>query len=242
MFLRIYGFVASCIFLAASGCSTTAPLTSNSELTVTGASELPPPDGFGADSDGIYRIGAFDKLRIDVVGLEDLSIEEAQVDAGGRIYAPLAGVIDAGGKTTEEVARLIEERLRGSHIRNPRVAVNVHETLSQNLTVDGQVTEPGVYPVAPKMTLVSAIARAKGVTEFARLQDVVVFRDVGGRRMAALYNLAAIRRGIYPDPPVYANDTIVVGDSPARRLFRDILQGSSLLAAPLIAVLNTTTQ
>jgi polysaccharide export outer membrane protein len=56
--------------------------------------------------------------------------------------------------------------------------------------------------------------------------------------MAGLYNLDAIRRGAYDDPPVYANDVIVVGDSPQRRLFRDFVSLSPLLAGPLIAILQ----
>ena len=56
--------------------------------------------------------------------------------------------------------------------------------------------------------------------------------------MAGLYNIAAIRRGAYDDPAVYANDVIIVGDSPQRRLFRDLVALSPVLAAQLIAVLQ----
>ncbi|WP_196782026.1 hypothetical protein, partial [Salmonella enterica] len=73
------------------------------------------------------------------------------------------------------------------------------------------------------MTLMRAVATAKGTTEFAKLDDVVIFRTVNGQKMAALYNLKAIRQGAYDDPEVFANDVVVVGDSPARRLFKDIL-------------------
>jgi polysaccharide export outer membrane protein len=109
------------------------------------------------------------------------------------------------------------------------------------ITVDGQVREPGLYPVLGRTTLMRAVATAKGTTEFARLQDVVVFRTVGDQQMVALYNLQAIRRGVYPDPEVFANDVVVVGDSPARRLFRDVLQAAPLLVTPLVALLNQAT-
>jgi len=66
----------------------------------------------------------------------------------------------------------------------------------------------------------------------------VILRTVGNQRMAGLYNVEAIRRGTYDDPPVFANDVIIVGDSPQRRLFRDFVSLSPLLAAPLIAVLQ----
>jgi polysaccharide export outer membrane protein len=62
----------------------------------------------------------------------------------------------------------------------------------------------------------------------------VVFRTVGGKQMAALYNIEGIRRGNYPDPEVFANDVVVVGDSPARRLFKDLVGASALITTPLI--------
>ena len=98
--------------------------------------------------------------------------------------------------------------------------------------------EPGLYPVTNQMTLMRALASAKGLAEFAKQDDVVILRTVEGRKMAGLYNVGAIRRGAYDDPAVYANDVIVVGDSPQRRMFRDFVSLSPLLAAPLIAVLQ----
>ena len=66
----------------------------------------------------------------------------------------------------------------------------------------------------------------------------MILRNVGGQRYAGLYNLAAIRRGNYADPKVYANDTVVVGDSTARRMFKDLLQVVPLLTTPLIVALQ----
>ena len=106
------------------------------------------------------------------------------------------------------------------------------------ITVDGQVKEPGLYPVIGKMTLMRAVATAKGTAEFAKLDDVVIFRTVNGQKLAALYNLKAIRRGYYNDPEVFANDVVVVGDSQARRLFKDALQLVPLLTTPLIVALQ----
>ena len=85
-----------------------------------------------------------------------------------------------------------------------------------------------------------AVATAGGASEFARLNDVVVFRTVGTQRYAALYNLALIRRGAYADPEIFASDIVVVGDSQARRLFRDILAAAPLITAPIIAVLQNS--
>jgi polysaccharide export outer membrane protein len=161
-----------------------------------------------------------------------------QVDAGGRIGMPLIGAVDAGGKTAVELALDIEEQLSGRYVRNPNVTVNIVSSVSQVVTIDGQVVEPGLYPVTNQMTLLRAVASARGLSEFADEDDVVVLRTVQGQRIAGLYNIEAIRRGLYDDPPIYANDLVVVGDSPQRRLFRDFISVAPLLAAPIVAVLQ----
>ena len=133
---------------------------------------------------------------------------------------------------------MIEAALRQRYVRNPEVIVNIKSSVSQVVTIDGQVNEPGLYPVTNQMTLMRVIASARGMSEFAKQEDVVILRTVQNQRMAGLYNVAAIRRGTYDDPPVYANDVIIVGDSPQRRMFRDFVSVSPLLAAPLIALLQ----
>jgi polysaccharide biosynthesis/export protein len=208
-------------------------------VEVVQSGELPPPDRADLlELNRPYLIGPFDKLVIDVFGIEELSKKEVQTDAGGRISFPLAGVIEAAGRTPGELEQIIEQQLRGRFVRDPQVTVNLKETVSQVITVDGEVKEPGLYPVIGRMTLMRAVATAKGTAEFAKLDDVVVFRTVKSQKMAALYNLKAIRRGYYDDPEVFANDVVVVGNSSARRIFKDALQIAPLLVTPLVYILS----
>lgn len=227
------------LMIAVTGCARREPLVSTDRLTVVSdAAALPAPtrqDLTAADRPAL--IGPLDTIQVDVFNVPDLS-REMQVDASGRIAMPLVGTVDARGKTAQELAAAIETALRGRYVRNPEVTVNIKSSVSQVVTIDGQVVEPGLYPVTNQMTLLRAIASAKGMNEFARTEEVVILRNVEGRKMAGLYNIEAIRRGAYGDPPIYANDVIVVGDSPQRRLFRDLVSVAPLLAAPLIAVLQ----
>lgn len=222
-----------------AGCAGREEIQSSSRLTVVqGSNVLPAPDRNDLTAaDRPSLIGPLDTIQVDVFNIPDLS-REMQVDASGRVSMPLAGTIDARGKTAAELASAIEGVLRARYVRAPEVTVNIKSSVSQVVTVDGQVVEPGLYPVTNQMTLLRVIASAKGMSEFARQDDVVILRTVEGRKMAGLYNIAAIRRGSYDDPPVYANDVVIVGDSPQRRLFRDFVSLAPLLAAPLIAVLQ----
>lgn len=231
--------IALCFAIATAGCGSPERIQSSGQLTVVEDSAvLPAPErGDLTAADRPALIGPLDTIEVDVFGIPELR-REMQVDASGRIAMPLAGTVDARGKTAEELAREIETALRARYVRAPQVTVNIKSSVSQVVTIDGQVIEPGLYPVTNQMTLMRVIASAKGLSEFARQDDVVILRTVGQRKMAGLYNIAAIRRGAYEDPPVYANDVIIVGDSPQRRLFRDLVSVAPLLAAPLIAVLQ----
>ena len=223
-----------------SACASTPPLATNGEVTVVDMRELPAPTDQAANDPGNagYQIGAYDRIVVDVFGFPELNARRIQVDGSGRIALPLAGSMDILGRTPNQVSDMIVQRLRAAHVRNPVVAVNIEESVSKYVTVDGQVGQPGNYPLLGEMTLMRAVAAARGAGEFARLNDVVVFRTVNGQRMAALYNLAAIRRGYYADPRIYAQDVVVVGESSARRIFRDIISTSPLFVSPIVALLN----
>lgn len=232
----IVGFV---FLLGLTACAGNSKFVGSSDVQLVPQSELPAPSRSDvAGETREYVIGPYDKLTIDVFGVDGLQGRKVQVDSGGRIAFPLIGGIAAGGRTPGELTESLIVALRGAYVRDPQVTVNLDETISQVVAVEGEVAEPGLYPVIGRMTLLRAIARAQGATEFAKLDNVVVFRRVEGKQMAALYSLASIRKGLYNDPDVYANDVVVVGNSRSRRIFKDVLQASPLLTAPLIALLN----
>lgn len=223
--------------LALAGCAGPR-LIDTGEVAIVQAGELPAPTRADlAGGERIHLVGPFDRLSVEVFGLAELS-RQVQVDANGEASLPLAGSFRASGQTPAELEALLTERLRASHVRDPRVTVSVLETVSQTVTIDGQVRMPGLYPVVGEMTLMRAIARAQGTTELAQTTHVVIFRTIEGRRMAALYDLRAIRLAAYEDPQVYPNDVVVVSESTARRIFPQIVQGASLLVAPLVTVLD----
>ncbi len=225
--------------VTASGCSRDRVYAGAPTIEAIDGGALPAPTRADvAAGERPYLMGAFDILTIDVFGIDELKQRKVQVDASGRISFPLIGGIQAAGLTPVELARDIETQLRGEFIRDPQVTVNLDETVSQVITVDGQVSRPGLYPVVGRMTLIRAVARAGGTGEFAKLEDVVIQRNVDGQKYIAIYNLQAIRQGNYADPEVYANDIVIVGDSPNRRLFRDLISASGLITAPIVAILR----
>lgn len=234
--MKVWATVASAAMLASAGCSSSS-LVGRPDLQIVSGTELPAP---GLDNLILarrpYVIGPFDRIDIAVYGVPELT-RQIQVDANGRFSLPLIGEVNAAGSTPAQLSEFIAGQLRGRYVRDPQVAVNA-DTVNQMITVDGQVKTPGLYPVTGRMTLMRAIARAEGLSEFGNASFVVVFRRVNDRDMAALYDLRSIRRGIYADPEVYANDVVFVGEDQARRIFNTIVQSSGLLTAPIIALVQ----
>jgi len=186
-----------------------------------------PSQGSVAD----YRIGPLDKLDITVFEEPELSVKALQVDASGQIALPLVGSVEARGKKPTELSSELEKLFGEKYLKAPQVTVSVASSVSQRVSVQGEVTEPGVYQVSGPTTLLEVLSMAKGETDVAKLNEVVIFRNLNGQRMGAVFDVASIRRGNADDPAVQGNDMVVVGYSAARRFWQNVVR-----AAPILGV------
>lgn len=218
-------------------------LTLAAAVTVSGCASNPPlnvaynPEGFGPpDPVQIAKvpdvISPGDKIRVTVFQVDSLS-GEFRVEENGQVDYPLIGIVQAQGRTPSEFAKILADRLGERNLRNPNVQVAVTERAQQTITVEGAVNQPAVVAIPGQTTLLQAIALARGTTEEANPSQVVVFRTVKGQRMAAAFDLRAIRRAEAPDPIIYANDVVVVAGSKRNKVFERILQ-----ALPIIGIFS----
>ncbi len=182
-----------------------------------------------------YTIGPLDSIGVTVFQEPDLSMKEVAVDASGAIVLPLAGKLQAGGKTPIELAAEISQKLNQRFIVDPQVTVQVVSSASQRVTVSGAVTDAGVFEIKGSTTLLDAIAMAKGVSRTARLNDAVVFREVNGQRTGAIFDLTRIQRGQAEDPEILGGDTVVIGSSSLKAAWRDFLAAAPLLNIASVA-------
>lgn len=177
--------------------------------------------------DDAYKLAPLDTVSINVFQVADLS-KDYVVDQSGRMSMPLLGRVDAVGLTTTELADRIAAGLNAKYLRDPNVTVTLKESVSRVFTVDGSVRQPGVYQLSSAMSLVQAIAVARGTDDLANPRRVAIFRTISGKRSAAAFDLTSIRRGETDDPTVYAGDTIVVDGSGVKEAQRNLLQSLPL--------------
>ena len=101
------------------------------------------------------------------------------VRSDGKITVPLAGDVEAAGRTTDEVAAAITRAL-AAYVREPRVTVLVtelrsHEYLSR-VRVTGAVRAPVSLPWRQGLTVLDAVLAAGGPTEFAASDRAALHR------------------------------------------------------------------
>ena len=175
-----------------------------------------------------YALHPGDIVNVTVFQEPDLSLQDAAIDAAGNLYLPLIGAVHAGGRSPEELSDDIQRAYGNGYLRDPSVAVVIRQALSNTISIEGQVAQPGVYPIQPGNTLLTAMALARSPTLIAKLDQVLVFRTVNGERMGARFDLTEIREGSAPDPQLLPGDVVVVGFSAVRGAYRDILEAAPL--------------
>lgn len=218
--------------LGLTGCASHNALRDGYATQAQVTTELPPPDPrlVGGGLQSVYYVGPSDKLTVFVQNLPEMT-QTVMVDPAGYVSLPIVGRVMAGGRTTEEVREDIGTRLARTVLVRPVVSVGLSETVSQRLTIEGAVSQPGVYSIAGSSTLLRALSMAKGTNNLANERTVAIFRDVEGKRMAALFDLHKVREGTMADPTVYGNDLIVVERSRGKQLLRDVIGTVPLIGA-----------
>lgn len=175
-----------------------------------------------------YRIAPLDTLSVKVFKMPDLS-GDYEVDLSGLIALPLVGSIRAVDLTTAELDDRLTARLGEKYLQNPDISVGVKSSTRRNVTVDGAVSKVGSFSINGPMTLLQAVAQAGGPTPDANPRRVAIFRQIGGQRQAAAFDLTSIRRGQALDPPVYAGDIVIVDGSAIKALQKRILDSMGIL-------------
>lgn len=132
-----------------------------------------------ANAGQAYTLDSGDKLRVVVFGQDGIT-NSYMVDAGGNISLPLIGTVPARGYSTQQLSRMITERLKQGYVREPHVSVDVESY--RPFFILGEVTNPGQYPYVPNMTAETAIAIAGGFAPRAQKGKVEISRNLPGQQ------------------------------------------------------------
>jgi len=126
----------------------------------------------------IHTLALADRVRVSIYQEEDLT-SLTRIDARGRINLPLLGEIVIGGMTVVEAQGTIEKAYKdGRFLRNPQVTVNVEEYAPREVSIQGQIRNPGRYtlPIESTFTVVELVTKAGGITDIGKGAAVSVTR------------------------------------------------------------------
>ena len=171
------------------------------------------PDAAAAPKphDDTFVIGNDDVLAINVWKEPDIS-RSIPVRSDGKISLPLAGELQAAGRTPLKLEQDIAARLK-NYIAEPEVTVIVQQINSQKFNILGQVNRPGSYPLTNSPTVLDAIAVAGGFRDFAKQKSIYILRqNANGGESRLSFNYKDVVKGRNPAQNIalQPRDTIVV--------------------------------
>jgi protein involved in polysaccharide export with SLBB domain len=158
-----------------------------------------------------YRISILDELEIRVRYHERLN-NIIKVRPDGRITLEDLGEISAVGMTAAALDSVITD-LYSKTIHEPEVTVFVRSFANLGVYVLGEVREAGIVELKPKMTVLQAVAAARGPIRSAKMSSVMMLRrDADGAIKARRLNLnsASLQSAAYEDLYVQPEDIIFV--------------------------------
>lgn len=125
-------------------------------------------------SGGVFRLGPGDEIYVLVSDQQPLS-GAFVIGPDGTYIQPVVGNISLNGLTTKEATQQLTARLSGILVR-PQVTVSVTKRHLIRISVIGQVQKPGRFELPYDESVLSAVAAAGGLTEFADEDSIYVVR------------------------------------------------------------------
>jgi polysaccharide export outer membrane protein len=170
--------------------------------------------GKAADHSGnshdAYQLQPGDIIDVSVWKESDLQ-KEVLIRPDGGFTFPLAGEVDARGKSVENVRSILAERLQ-KYVPTPVVTVAVKSIGGNRVYVLGKVNHAGDFPLSNSLDVMQAISLAGGTTPYAAVNDIVILRRQNGRQQAFNFHYSDVARGrnLSQNIQLESGDTVVV--------------------------------
>ena len=119
---------------------------------------------------------------------------EVLVLPDGTISFPLAGHIQAAGKSAQQVEKILADRLR-KFFKDAAISVSVKSVTGNKIFVIGQVQRPGEFLAAQPIDVIQALSLAGGFTPFAAEDEIRILRREGGKQTALTFDYSDVEKG-----------------------------------------------
>jgi polysaccharide export outer membrane protein len=166
-------------------------------------------------------IGPGDLVDINVFDTPEMA-QELRVSDAGTVRLQLIGDVKLAGETPAAAAKIVEDALVGKKIMHaPQVIVKVVEYATQDVSILGQVRNPGTYPVTTPQTVLRVVAMAGGLTDVAD-RNIMIERHRDPSEKIKYYLANDAQEVLSASPIVYPGDTVVVPRAPVVYVLGDV--------------------
>lgn len=157
-----------------------------------------------------YRLHAGDKVDVSVWKETELQ-KTIVVGPDGKLSFPLAGVINAAGKTVTDLRNDLVIKLK-AYIPEPVVTVTLTGTEGNVAYVIGQVNKPGAFVMNPNINVLQALSLANGGTPYAKLDGIIIVRSTpqGQRVLQFRYGQVSQGKNLEQNIQLESGDVVVV--------------------------------
>jgi polysaccharide export outer membrane protein len=153
-------------------------------------------------------IGPGDLLTVTIFNIPEL-LQTVRVSETGDAVLSLIGNIHLADLTVADAEAAVENEYRNRKMLvDPHVAILVTEYATQGVSVLGEVTKPGVYPLMGPHTLLDIISAAGGLTEFAG--SIVSVRRRNGDEQVVHLDANDPHKDLIRDVDLQPSDRVIV--------------------------------
>lgn len=138
------------------------------------------------------RIVPGDVIGVRVYGEEGLTTK-GRVRQAGTLTLPLLGPVPVAGKLPTEVAADLSVRFK-PFVLDPRVIVTLEESIV-TVTAVGEVKQAGLLELQSPATVLQALAKVGGLTDFASRSNIYVLRPENGSTQRVRFAYDALLGG-----------------------------------------------
>ena len=170
-------------------------------------------------------LGVGDILRVTVYQNPDLTVESARISEVGLINFPLIGNVKLGGETVSSSEQKIAKMLRdGGFVLRPQVTIQVGQIRSAVISILGQVSKPGRYPIETVGSKASEMIAAAGGVLPGGADIVTLVGARNGRSIKLDIDLPAILQSgkAELDIPVDNGDILYVDRAPIAYIYGEV--------------------
>ena len=165
-------------------------------------------------------IGPGDLVQVDVMDTPEME-QQVRVTDDGTVPLAYIGIVKVAGDTPSEAAAVIQALLikKGIMVR-PQVTVRVQEYATQDVSILGQVRNPGTYPITTPQSILKVLSLAGGLTGVAD-RHITIRRSDGGDEIS--YYVANDPKEAMSDiAMVHPGDTVMVPRAPMIYIMGDV--------------------